>query len=66
MISMDLATVEVPATVDVGAEVELLGPAIPAEEWARHLDSINYEVTCGIGPRVPRRHVDEPGAAGPP
>lgn len=29
---------------------------ITAEELARLLDTINYEITCGIGPRVPRRY----------
>jgi alanine racemase len=27
-----------------------------AEEWARRLATINYEIVCGIGPRVPREH----------
>jgi alanine racemase len=27
---------------------------ILAEELARRLDTINYEITCGISPRVPR------------
>ena len=26
----------------------------PAEELARRLDTINYEVTCGLTARVPR------------
>jgi alanine racemase len=25
-----------------------------AEEWARRLATINYEITCGISRRVPR------------
>jgi alanine racemase len=29
---------------------------ILAEEWARRLGTINYEVTCGISARVPRVH----------
>jgi alanine racemase len=44
--------------VAVGDEVVLLGrqegEVITAEEWARRLDTISYEVLCGIGDRVPR------------
>ncbi len=29
---------------------------ITAEEVARRLDTINYEITCGLTPRVPRRY----------
>jgi alanine racemase len=32
------------------------GERILAEEWARRLDTINYEITCGISRRVPRVH----------
>ena len=28
-----------------------------AEDWARALGTINYEVTCGLSPRVPRSYV---------
>ena len=41
-----------------GDEVALLGrqgdEEITAWDWARRLDTIAYEVVCGIGPRVPR------------
>lgn len=44
--------------VAVGDDVVLLGTQgnheITAEEWAERLDTIPYEVVCGIGPRVPR------------
>lgn len=46
--------------VAVGDEVVLIGvqgdERIRAEEWAERLDTIAYEVVCGIGPRVPRRY----------
>ena len=46
--------------VQVGDEVTFLGrqgdDEITAAEWAAHLGTIPYEVVCGIGPRVPRRH----------
>jgi alanine racemase len=42
-----------------GDEVVLIGAQgderITAEEWAAHLDTIGYEIVCGIGARVPRR-----------
>ena len=47
--------------VAVGDEVVLIGvqgeERILAEEVARRLDTINYEVTCALTPRVVRRHV---------
>ncbi|MEA2303727.1 MAG: alanine racemase [Solirubrobacteraceae bacterium] len=40
--------------VQRGDEVVLLGDGITAEEVARRLGTINYEVTCGLTARVPR------------
>lgn len=44
--------------VRVGDDAVLIGrqgsEQITSEDWARSLDTIGYEVTCGIGPRVPR------------
>ena len=44
--------------VSVGDEVVFLGrqgtEEITAEEWADRLDTINYEVVCHFGPRLPR------------
>jgi alanine racemase len=55
-VSMDNITVE--ADVQRGEEAILIGAQggerILAEEWARRLDTINYEITCGISARVPR------------
>ena len=46
--------------VAVGDEVVLIGRQgdgfIPADEWAEMLDTINYEVVCGLSSRVPRRY----------
>ncbi|HUF31721.1 MAG TPA: alanine racemase [Acidimicrobiales bacterium] len=46
--------------VAAGDEAVLLGAQgeeqIDAWEWAERLDTIAYEVTCGISARVPRRH----------
>jgi alanine racemase len=46
-ISMDALTVEL-GDEDVGTPVTLLGDGILAEEHARVLDTINYEITSGI------------------
>jgi alanine racemase len=47
--------------IEVGDEVVLLGrqgdESVTAEEWAELLETIGYEIVCGIGPRVPRRYV---------
>jgi len=44
--------------VEPGDEVVLIGrqgdEEVTAEEWAERLDTIAYEIVCGIGPRVPR------------
>ena len=59
-ISMDNITVDVgrTRTCSRGDEAVLIGAQgddrVTAEELARILGTINYEVTCGISPRVPR------------
>lgn len=59
-VSMDNVTVELGPETDVepGDEAVLIGSqgedSILAEEVARRLGTINYEVTCGISARVPR------------
>jgi alanine racemase len=61
-VSMDNITVALgPETdVEVGDEVVLIGrqgeERILAEEVARRLGTINYEITCGLSPRVRREH----------
>jgi alanine racemase len=62
-VSMDNVTVDLGPDgggVGRGDEAVLIGAQggerIGAEEWARRLDTINYEVTCGISRRVPRVH----------
>jgi alanine racemase len=62
-VSMDNVTVALGPDTDVavGDEVVLIGTQgeerILAEEVARRLDTINYEVTCALTPRVRRQHV---------
>jgi alanine racemase len=60
-ITMDQLMVDVGETpIEVGEVATLLGdPArgeVGAAEWALALDSIDYEVTCGLSPRLPRVH----------
>jgi alanine racemase len=62
-VSMDNVTVALGADTDVevGDEVVLIGrqagERILAEEVAGRLDTINYEVTCALTPRVRREYV---------
>jgi alanine racemase len=60
-VSMDNLTVDLgpdPPGKMLGEEAVLIGAQgaerITAEEVARRLDTINYEVTCALTPRVPR------------
>jgi alanine racemase len=62
-VSMDNITIDLGPETDVepGDEAVLIGSqgeeAILAEEVARRIGTINYEVTCGISARVPREAV---------
>jgi alanine racemase len=61
-ITMDQITIDCGDDQEVraGDEVVLIGrqgdEEITADEWAARLDTIGYEIVCGIGPRVPRRY----------
>jgi alanine racemase len=60
-ISMDNLTIELGAETDVepGEQAVLIGPQgderILCEEVAKRLGTINYEITCGLSPRVRRQ-----------
>ena len=62
-ISMDLTIIDVTNVPEVseGDEVILIGSngdlAITAEDVAKTAGTLSYEVTCGIGARVPRINV---------
>jgi alanine racemase len=62
-VSMDNVTIDLgeDADVVVGDELVLIGSQggerILAEEVAQRLDTINYEITCGLSARVRREHV---------
>jgi alanine racemase len=66
-VSMDNVTVDLgPASsVEPGSAAVLIGAQgddrILCEEVARRLETINYEITCGIAPRVLRVHVRSAG-----
>jgi alanine racemase len=63
-VSMDNVTIDLgPETeVEPGAEAVLIGAQagerILCEELAERLETINYEITCGISARVPRGQVE--------
>ena len=44
------------AGVQIGDEALLIGAGLPAEEMARRLGTINYEILCSLTARVPREH----------
>lgn len=61
-VTMDQVVIDVgDDPVAVGDEVVLLGrqdgAEISADEWADRLSTINYEIVCHFGPRLPRRYV---------
>jgi alanine racemase len=68
-VSMDNITVDLgtPPAGAVGDDAVLIGAQgterITAEEVALRLQTINYEVTCGLLPRVPRSHHRDGAAA---
>jgi alanine racemase len=65
-ISMDLTLVDVTnvPNVKLNDEVVLLGESsgqsVTAEYLAKTAGTLSYEVTCGIGARVPRVFVEDP------
>jgi alanine racemase len=59
-VSMDNVTVDLgpgdAPPVECGTPAVLIGEGVLAEELARRLGTINYEVTCAISGRVPRAY----------
>jgi len=60
-VCMDMCMIDLSQVEDVrqGDEVILFGEDLPADEIADMTGTINYEVVCAIGKRVPRIYVDE-------
>lgn len=48
---VDITDIE---NVKIGDEVILFGKELPVEEIAELCSTINYEIVCGVSPRVPR------------
>lgn len=65
-ISMDWTTIDVTdvPNVEKGDDVVIIGSQndvkVTAADVARHLDTISYEITCGVGRRVPRIYIPQP------
>jgi alanine racemase len=58
-VSMDMLTVDIgDAEVSIGDPVILWGPELPAEEVARHAETISYELFCNVASRVQKVFVD--------
>lgn len=55
-VCMDQTLIKIPDGVpaQVGDDVIIIGPGQSADVLARELGTINYEIVCDIGPRVPR------------
>ena len=61
VVTMDQLMVDVgDQTVAVGDEVVLIGSqdseSISANEWGSRLDTIGYEIVCGLSNRLPRHY----------
>lgn len=59
-VCMDLCMVDVTDLPDVyvGDEVTVFGPELPLEEKADAVGTIQYELLCGVAPRVPRVYME--------
>jgi alanine racemase len=69
-VTMDQVMVDVgEMDVEVGQVATLLGDPARGEpgvaEWAATLETIEYEITCGLSPRLPRVHHHAGRVAGP-
>lgn len=58
-VCMDMCMIDVSGVENVqsGDEVILFGEGLPVDEVAEKLGTINYEVVCGVGKRVPRVYI---------
>ncbi|UZX04078.1 alanine racemase [Arthrobacter sp. CDRTa11] len=66
---IDLGNIGPAGAALLGAEVELFGNGADggptADDWARAAGTNNYEIVTRIGPRVPRRFINERAAVEP-
>ncbi len=60
-VTMDQIMIDVTHAPEVreGDEVELIGPHVPIEQIAEKADTIVWEILTGLGPRLPRVHIEE-------
>jgi len=58
-ICMDMCMIDVSGVENIqpGDEVILFGEGLPVDEVAEKLGTINYEVVCAVGKRVPRVYI---------
>lgn len=60
---LDLGAPDEVGDIEAGTAVTVFGPGAKgeptAEDWAGWADTIGYEIVTRIGPRVPRRYVEE-------
>ncbi|MCU7356933.1 MULTISPECIES: alanine racemase [Enterococcus] len=61
-VCMDQIMIRLPHEVPVGTKVTLIGKngghEITLQQVAEKLETIHYEVACGISPRVPREYIE--------
>ncbi|CAH0310876.1 Alanine racemase [Peribacillus sp. Bi96] len=62
-VCMDQCMIKLPGPIPVGTEVTLIGndgnESVTVDEIAAKMGTINYEVTCMIGARVPRTYIKD-------
>ncbi|MBC1501578.1 alanine racemase [Listeria weihenstephanensis] len=56
-VCMDQCIIKLPYKYPVGTKVTLIGGPNSADVAARHLNTINYEITCLISERVPKKYI---------
>jgi len=56
-ICMDMLFIKIDDSVKVHDKVELLRDNAHIEKVAKHLETIEYEVLCSVGKRVPRKYI---------
>lgn len=56
-VCMDQCIIRLPRYYPTGTKVTLIGEPNTADEAASHLGTINYEVTCLISERVPKKYI---------
>ena len=62
-VCMDQCMISLPEYYPVGTKVTLIGTqgdqTVTAEDVAAHMNTINYEVTCLVSHRVPRKFIED-------